>query len=212
MQNASLGSQSTVAERVAQRALADRSAAYEDEVRRMLDAGLAVIRRCGTGSRPRVADIVAEAGLSNDAFYRHFASKDALITALLEDGTETLCSYLEHQLAKEPSAQGQVRCWLETVMSQAAGDVAATTRAVLWNAGTVGAGMAAGRHFSTAALAALLVAPFALLGSTDAAHDATLVAHAVMGTLADHLWAGTCPTAEERDRLLSFCLAVVSRP
>ncbi len=30
-------------------------------------------------SRPRVADIVAAAGLSNDAFYRHFPSKDALL-------------------------------------------------------------------------------------------------------------------------------------
>ena len=40
----------------------------------------------GTTSRPRVADIVAEAGLSNDAFYRHFASKDALVAALVEDG------------------------------------------------------------------------------------------------------------------------------
>ena len=51
----------------AREALARREAAYAEEVRRLLDAGLAVMQRCGTTSRPRVADIVAEAGLSNSS-------------------------------------------------------------------------------------------------------------------------------------------------
>ena len=68
-----------VADRIARQTLAKRRAATTpSEVRRLLDAGLEVMRRCGTTSRPRVADIVAAAGLSNDAFYRHFPSKDAL--------------------------------------------------------------------------------------------------------------------------------------
>jgi len=91
-----------VAERIAQRTLAPRGAEYADEVRRLLDAGLEVMRQGGTDRRPRVADIVAEAGLSNDAFYRHFPSKDALVTAILEDGAERLCSYLAHQMTKSP--------------------------------------------------------------------------------------------------------------
>ena len=62
--------------------------------------------RCGTTSRPRVADIVAAAGLSNDAFYRHFASKDALVAAILEDGTARLRSYLDHQMAKARRPEG----------------------------------------------------------------------------------------------------------
>ncbi|WP_433155373.1 TetR/AcrR family transcriptional regulator [Actinomadura nitritigenes] len=37
-----------------------------------------------------MADIVNAAGLSNEAFYRHFPSKGALVAALLEDGTERL--------------------------------------------------------------------------------------------------------------------------
>lgn len=39
------------------------------------------------------ADIVAAAGLSNDTFYRHVSSKDALVAAILEDGAERLCGY-----------------------------------------------------------------------------------------------------------------------
>jgi AcrR family transcriptional regulator len=68
-------------------------------------------------SRPRVADIVAAAGLSNDAFYRHFPSKDALVAALLEDGAERLAQYTAHQMSKETSPEDQVRRWVEAVLS-----------------------------------------------------------------------------------------------
>src|ERR1700722_9004517 len=61
--------------RATQRALARRQAVYADEGRRLLDAGLEVMRQSGTTQSPRVADIVDVAGLSRDAFYRHFASK-----------------------------------------------------------------------------------------------------------------------------------------
>src|ERR687897_3086612 len=126
-----------VADRIAQQTLSTRGAEYATEVRRLLDAALDVMRACGTTSRPRVADIVAAAGLSNDAFYRHFPSKDALVAALLEDGTERLRSYLAHQMAKENTPEGRVRRWVEGVLSQATDeDVAATTLAVLWNGGS----------------------------------------------------------------------------
>src|SRR5215813_1575546 len=103
----------------AQEALAKREAAYADEVRRLLDAGLDVMRRCGTTSHPRVADIVAAAGLSNDAFYRYFPSKDALVGALLDDGANRLQGYLAHQMEKERTPEAQVRRWVEGVLSQA---------------------------------------------------------------------------------------------
>src|SRR6476646_2194437 len=74
---------------------------YAVEVRTLLDAARKVISRT---ERARVADIVAEAGLSNDAFYRHFPSKHALVAALPEDGAQRLASYLQHQTAKERSA------------------------------------------------------------------------------------------------------------
>ena len=93
----------------AQQRLAERGAQYSEEVRRLLDAGLAVMRRCGTTSRPRVADIVAEAGLSNDAFYRHFQSKEALVAALLDDGSTRLASYLAHQMEKPSTPQDTCR-------------------------------------------------------------------------------------------------------
>jgi AcrR family transcriptional regulator len=201
-----------VAERIAQQTLAPRGAGYADEVRRLLDAGLAVMRRGGTERRPRVADIVAEAGLSNDAFYRHFPSKDALVTAILEDGAERLSSYLSHQMAKAATPQDQVRRWVDGVLAQADASIAATTLAVLWNGGSVGGGGGAGRHFAAAPLALLLHAPFAALGSSDPALHAALATHATLGILSDHLWAGTQPTGDELDAITAFCLGAATTP
>lgn len=199
-----------VATRIARRTLAERGAGYAAEVRALLDAALQVMVRCGTESRPRVADIVAAAGLSNDAFYRHFRSKDALVAALLEDGAQRLAGYLAHQMGKEDTPEGEVRRWVEGILSQAGGDVATSTRAVLWNGGSVGGGQASGRHPATGPLAALIRGPFATLGSADPDLDATLAAHAVLGTLSDHLWQRTRPTRAEVDAITGFCLRVVA--
>ncbi|MGY1742731.1 MULTISPECIES: TetR/AcrR family transcriptional regulator [unclassified Blastococcus] len=196
--------------RVVQRALAQRGVTYEEEVRRLMRAGLEVMVRCGTSASPRVSDIVAAAGLSNDAFYRYFPSKGALVGALLEDGAARLRSYLEHQMAKETTPGGQVRRWVEGVLTQARGDVAATTKAVMWNAPTAGSGAPYGRHFASEALAGLLRDPFGQLGSADPELDARLAAHAVLGLLSDHVWAETEPTDDERERIVAFCLAAAS--
>jgi AcrR family transcriptional regulator len=197
--------------RIARRTLAKRASDYEQEVRRLLDAALELMRRCGTSSRPRVADIVGAAGLSNDAFYRHFKSKDDLVTAILEDGGERLRSYLAHQLAKEPTPGGQIRCWVRGVLAQAHRDSAATTLAVLWNGSAAGGGLAAGRHFASAPVASLLYEPFAALGSDDPELDAALAAHATFGMLSDYLWQQVEPTRAEVDRITGFCLRAVTR-
>jgi AcrR family transcriptional regulator len=199
-----------VVARIARQSLANHGPDYSGEVRRLLDAGREVMRTCGTRSRPRVADIVAAAGLSNDAFYRHFASKDALVAAILDDGTERLASYLTHQMAKEPTPEGQVRSWVAGVMSQATDqDIAETTLAVLWNAGNLGQALTASPPTAGAPLGSLLREPFAQLGSADPDLDASLAAHAIVGQLADHLWQHTRPTAAQIDHLVTFCLNAV---
>jgi AcrR family transcriptional regulator len=205
------GDTGDVADRIARRALARRGAHYAGEVRALLDAALEVMRRCGTAARPRVADIVTAAGLSNEAFYRHFRSKDALVAALMEDGAERLCGYLSHQMAKEPSPEGKVRRWVEGVLSQATDEeTAATTLAVMWNAQSVGEGFLAGPSSVDGLLAALLRGPYAELGSADPDLDASLAAHATVGRLADHLWRRAAPTDAEVDHVVRFCLRTVT--
>ena len=59
----------------------------------------AVMRRTGDLD-PRVTDIVREAGLSNQAFYRHFRSKDELLVAVLADGQRRLVETLRQHMDK----------------------------------------------------------------------------------------------------------------
>jgi AcrR family transcriptional regulator len=210
-QNAILTDAGDVAGAIAQQTLARREAQYASEVRRLLDAALGVMRTGGNAASPRVADIVAAAGLSNDAFYRHFASKDALVAAILEDGLARLSSYLDHQMARAPTPADKVRRFVEGVMSQAADDdIAATTRAVLWNAGTLSGPLGSSRSSPAASLAPLLREPFAQLGSPDPDVDAALAAHVAVGRLSDLLLERVRPTRAEIDRIVEFCLAAVT--
>jgi AcrR family transcriptional regulator len=197
-----------LAARIAERTVAKREADYANEVRRLLDAALAVIREHGTSSRPRVADIVAAAGLSNEAFYRHFPSKDSMVAALLEHGTERLAGYLSHQMGKETAPEGQIRRWVEGVLSQTRAEIAATTLAVLWNGDSTARG---GRHNASTPLGALLHEPFAALGSVRPEMDASLVAHACLGKVSEYLWAGQTPDRKQIEFVVEFSVAAASR-
>jgi AcrR family transcriptional regulator len=201
-----------LAEVIARQKLAKREAQYASEVRRLIDAGRDTMRACGTTSSPRVADIVAAAGLSNDAFYRHFPSKAALVAAIIEDGAARLGSYLAHQMAKESTPEGQVRAWVRGVMSQAADDdVATTTRAVLWNGARISDGLGPNRPSHAATLGQLLHDPFAALGSDYPSADAALAAHATIGVLSDYLGQGVRPTRSQIDHVTEFCIAAIAR-
>ena len=200
-----------LANTLAQRRVAEKEAQYAGEIRRLLDAGLAVMQRAGDG-RARVVDIVAEAGLSNDAFYRYFPSKDALVQAIITDGAQRLRSYLEHQMSKATKPEAQVRRWIEGVLAQASdAEVADATRAVLRNAGGPAEGLAAGHSAMNAPLGALLRSPIAALGSTTPDLDAALVAFAVIGTMSDYLRRGVRPKRSEIDGIVGFCLAAITK-
>ncbi|MGK2318551.1 TetR/AcrR family transcriptional regulator [Gordonia rhizosphera] len=201
---------SGVARRIASRAVANREAMYASEVGRLIDAGRAVMATTGTSGKPRVADIVSAAGLSNDAFYRHFRSKDELVAAILEDGTDRLHDYIAHQMGKEATPRDRVVRWVHGVLSQAEAESARTTRAVLWNAGGAGAGITSSPPAVGARLAELLHQPFAELGSAEPFLEAQLAAHSTLGILTDHLWRQVQPTSEDAERIVAALLRMVT--
>jgi AcrR family transcriptional regulator len=85
-------------------------------------------------TNPKVSDIVREAGLSNQAFYKHFRSKSELFLAILDEGQRELVTYVQHQTAKAETGVGKIRNWVVGIMSQAALPGAATaTRGVMMN-------------------------------------------------------------------------------
>lgn len=113
-----------VSRRVAARTVADRQAVYAAEVRQFLDAAFEVIEAHGDVDAP-VRGIVRTAGLSNQAFYRHFASKDELLIALLQDGRRQLVETIERRLARAEPGLDRVRAWCHAVLAQAGDPVAA---------------------------------------------------------------------------------------
>lgn len=118
----------SLAGRSVDRALAGRREVYAEEVRRLVGASFALIRESGR-LEPRVGEIVGRAGLSNQAFYRHFRSKDELLVAVLDEGIRRLESYLRHRMAAATSPVGKVRHWLAGMLEQALdADAAAATR------------------------------------------------------------------------------------
>jgi AcrR family transcriptional regulator len=198
-----------LAGRIAQRSLAAREASYADEVQRLLDAALAVMHECGTDRSPRVIDIVAAAGLSNDAFYRHFAGKAELVAAIVEAGSARLAGYLAHQMAKADSAEGEVRAWIGGVMAQAANPaVAEQTRAVLWNGSSLGDRTRTDDQ--PPAHRRLLVDPIERMGSADPVRDAAVVFHAAFNRMEEFLWERRVPTRDDIEHLVAFCLAGIS--
>ena len=92
---------SQVAGSIARRAMAHsierRRIVLEEEVAALIEASLSVIRKTGK-LEPRVSEVVAEAGLSNQVFYKHFRSKDELLLAVLDEGSYNLTTYLEHRM------------------------------------------------------------------------------------------------------------------
>ena len=98
---------SSLVDRTVDRALEQRRSAISNEVRRLVAAALALIQRTGT-VEPTVGDIVREAGLSNQAFYKHFRSKRQLLVAVLDEGIRILASYLRHRMQSASTPEARV--------------------------------------------------------------------------------------------------------
>jgi AcrR family transcriptional regulator len=112
------GERGKLARRSVDRSLERRRASYEDEVRRLVEAGFSLIRARGD-LEPRVSEIVAEAGLSNQTFYRHFKSKDELLVAVLDDGIRQLAGYAAHQMDGSDDPVEKIRRWVGALCEQA---------------------------------------------------------------------------------------------
>jgi AcrR family transcriptional regulator len=194
---------STTVQAAVDRALSGQRAEAVREVEAILDAALRVAERVAPAV-PRVADIVAEAKTSNQAFYRYFAGKDDLMRAVLERGVTRLYSYLEHQIGKADDPAGQIEAWIRGVLAQVTNRRAAWQSAAV--AGQLGQGDATDETGLLLAAGSLLVAPVAQAGSVDAERDAALISAAAFGVLRRHVRQGSAPSPAECDHVVAFCL------
>jgi len=199
-----------VAGEVAARTTRERTAAYTDEVRRLLDAAYTVLRRTGE-LEPRVGDVVREAGLSNQAFYRHFRSKDELLLALLDDGQRRLLAALEGRMLRVgagEAGEARVRAWVEGVLEQARRSEAAdNTRPFVVNGLRLADRFPLEWSRSRDALLAPLRAAIDDLGG-DAERGAPAVYHLAFGAMQDALVRRERPSDADVEHVVHCALAV----
>ncbi|MFF0818633.1 TetR/AcrR family transcriptional regulator, partial [Rhodococcus sp. NPDC003318] len=115
-----------------------RQASYDDEVRSLIRATQVVMLRNGCTEQPKLAEIVGEAGMSNQAFYRHFRSRDDVIVATYEQGLLSIHDYLEHRVFKESGLEARLAVWIDGNLTQIEDEeLSELSRAVIWNVGQV---------------------------------------------------------------------------
>lgn len=108
----------TLAEDRAARRVRRQEQAYVDELNTLVQAAFVVVGRTGSLEAP-VREILKEAKLSNQAFYRHVDSKDELLLLMLDAGRRSLVSYLEREMAQCDNASERTAVWIRGVLAQA---------------------------------------------------------------------------------------------
>jgi AcrR family transcriptional regulator len=201
-----------LADRAVERTVAGRRAEYGQEMRRIVDTTFSLIERTGS-LEPSMREILAETGLSTQAFYRYFASKDELMLALLDEGRRRLVETLQRRMSRSSDPSGQIRAWIEGVVAQADNAaVASRTRPWVLSEQRLAELFPREQHTSVELLLGLLAEPITRIQGTkrrlelDATTAASMVYQLTFAILRSHLVAGTKPDARATDALVVFCL------
>jgi len=206
-----------LARRAAERSLATREASYAAEMRRVIEGTYRVIERTGSFD-PTLREILRESGLSTQAFYRYFKSKDELLLVLLDDGRRQLVGYLEHRMARAGTPQEKIRAWIEGVLAQAIDPGAASrTRPFLVNQDRFTEAFPDEQQASVDLLLGLLAGALGELPRDEGRRaeirsDAEAIYQLAFGTLHTHLARRTQPDRPEIDHLVGFALRAVDGP
>lgn len=88
------------------------------------------------GAAISIAQILAAAGLSTRAFYRHFESKDGLLLAMFRRDADRVLAQLQAEAAAAPSAAEALRVWIDGML-QLSADPRRRQRALVLDSGEV---------------------------------------------------------------------------
>jgi len=204
--------------RAAERSLERRREAALGEVMRLVEAALRLIRSSGTIHQPRVSEIVREAGLSNQAFYRHFRSKHELLVTVLDEGIALLARTLSRRMSRAQSSEGRIREWLRGLLEQALNPAAAeATRPFVLGQGQLDSAwaeeMAQSQRRITAPLREVLerAAADGELPGVAPERDAESLYHLALGWVQARLIEGGAASREDARRVEDFALAGLRR-
>ncbi|MEU5841288.1 TetR/AcrR family transcriptional regulator [Rhodococcus sp. NPDC047139] len=167
------------------RSLSPRQEAASRDVDTLIRCGRELLTR---GEPARVADIVAAAGLSNDAFYRYFRSKGDFVDAVVEEGGHRLVAYLRRKIDAATTPEDALRAGIAAILSQAVDpEIAAATRNVVASAGGRSHAPKVREDLETT-LAQVLAGPITELGSTDPERDSLTTSILLLASMEHLLW------------------------
>ena len=95
-----------------ERALEPTRRKYQAEFDRLVSATRDVMSEHGTVD-PTIGQVLAVAGLSTNACYRHFPTKDDLLVELVMQAGANTRSFLSHRMAREDTPRDRVIAWIE---------------------------------------------------------------------------------------------------
>jgi len=204
-------------DRAVDRSIEGRRVTARAEVERLVSAAFRVIERTGN-LEPKVSDILAEAGLSNQAFYRHFRGKHELLVAVLDRGIRDLADYLTRRMDAAPTSTDAVREWIRGMAAQAqsaAGAQASRPFALARGrlAESFPEGVARSQALVTAPLESALERARAAgtMRAVEPGRDAEMLYHLMMGWVEARLVEAERPDRAEVARLESFVMAGLER-
>jgi AcrR family transcriptional regulator len=116
--SAAAGTPGPAVARAVERTTGRARARAEADVRALVEAGLAVLRRSGSTDLT-VADVLAEAGRSTRAFYRYFASKDELLLAIYEEEAHASHARLARAVGSAGSPRAAFEAWVDETLALA---------------------------------------------------------------------------------------------
>jgi AcrR family transcriptional regulator len=128
-QPASLGDLPTLRGAAVGRLLMSRIAAASDDVQRIIESAYRVIQReSDPDFELKMRDIVEEAGISTQSFYKLFGSKDEFILILLETGSKAFENQLIKGLAPLTDPLERITFWVNAVLHEGDSEVAERIR------------------------------------------------------------------------------------
>lgn len=205
-------SSSPLVDRAINRAVAVRYAAAAADIDRIIEATYRVIARRGTVDPP-MREILREAGLATQVFYRHFQSKDELMLVLLDDGRRRLADYLRHKMEGAGGPVEAIGAWIAGTLAQARDPNAASrTRPFIASLGHLQEQYPDEFRESVDVLVTLLEGAIAegvaagRLSSPDPRADALAIYHMATAAMESRLRERTPPPAGEAEHLTAFAL------
>lgn len=181
-------------------------------VERIVSAAARLMARDGE-LEPNMRELMASAGISTRAFYRHFPSKAALISVVIEEIYNEMLDRLQQSVVASDSAERKLRGWIDATLDYAANpDLATRGRALVVHQAQLsrdyaGVYVEAGRALN-AQVAAIIeqgVAEQAFV-TTQVQSDARMIVSLIVATMQRHVILVSSPSAHESAQLADFVL------